>query len=286
MTAEYQKPDYELVDYKIYSLDNNIIDPVTKKQLLLRGPKPDLNSDYFAVIGAAQVFGRFCAEPFPDLLGKKLGLELINLGRGGAGPFFFIKNDSLINYLNRAKFVIIQVMSGRSESNSVFRSDGIGYYTKISDGTNIGCDEAFKQILESKDTSYIKKIVQETREAWIDNYKLLIEKITVPTILFWFSERLPHYEDSYEDVYALFNKFPQLVNKSMVDNIKQYSDNYVECVSTRGLPQYFFSRFNVKQIKIEDPWGEVWESNWYYPSPEMHQDAANVLESVCKEVIN
>ena len=40
-------------------------------------------------VGAAQTFGRLCALPFPSLLAETMGIEVLNLGHGGAGPEFF-----------------------------------------------------------------------------------------------------------------------------------------------------------------------------------------------------
>src|SRR5690606_20333234 len=80
----YQARDYDIVDYRMYEL------PGTR--LWFRGPMPDLEAGrYFTCIGAAQTFGCFCSQPFPDLLAQKLGLPSLNLGYGGAGPEFFAR---------------------------------------------------------------------------------------------------------------------------------------------------------------------------------------------------
>ena len=122
MTEGYADPDWEVVDYQMYCLDSEVIDRQTNTVLLLRGPKPqNLESgEYFVCIGAAQTFGRFCERPYPTLLQERLGLQALNLGRRGAGPSFFSKeNDKLLGYINGARFAVIQVMAGRSEGNSL-----------------------------------------------------------------------------------------------------------------------------------------------------------------------
>jgi hypothetical protein len=285
----YTNQDWEVVDYQIYCLDPEVIDYQTNTELLLRGPKPQKLEEgkYFVCIGAAQTFGRFCEEPYPTLLQKRLGIKTLNLGRGGAGPSFFSKNnDKLLEYINNARFAIIQIMSGRSESNSLFTSKGLGFYTRVSDGTPIGCDDAFKELLKQHDKDYIKTIIAETRHNWVNNYKELLKKIKIPKILFWFSVRRPHYREKYENVHNLFGEFPQLVNARMINQIRKHSDEYIECTSKKGMPHILINRFTGKPITIEDPWGGVWDKNWYYPSPEMHISAANALEKVCKRYIN
>jgi hypothetical protein len=289
MTAGYAEPDWEVVDYQIYCLDPEVMDRQTSAGLLLRGPAPqDLDeSKYFVCIGAAQTFGRFCENPYPTLLQEKLGIQALNLGRGGAGPSFFSKDNArLLEYINGASFAVVQVTSARSEGNSLFDSRGLGYYYRISDGTGIGCDDAFRELLEENDKARVRKIVAETRHNWVHSFKELLQAIQVPKILFWFSVRGPHYIENYDNVYALFGEFPQLVNANMVKQIKKYSDAYVECISRRALPPSLVSRFTGEPTTVEDPWGGTWHENWYYPSPEMHVDAANVLEKICKKYLN
>jgi hypothetical protein len=289
VTYAYQETDWEIADYQIYCLDKEIIDRSTNAELLLRGPKPkSLNKgEYFACIGAAQTFGRFCEKPYPIIMQEKLGISALNLGRGGAGPSFFFKdNKKLFEYVNNAKFVIIQVMSGRSASNSLFESQGLGCYVRRLNGAHIGCDEAFKELLATSDKDYVKKIVAETRDDWIQSFQEILESITVPKILFWFSTRRPNYQEKYTNVSLLFGEFPQLVNLDMIRQLRNYCDYYVECVSRRGMPQPLINRFTGESTKIKDSWGGgEWLNNWYYPSPKMHIDAAKALDKVCKRLV-
>jgi hypothetical protein len=288
VTYYYQETDWEVVDYQVYLLDEAVIDRSTNTPFLLRGPKPKTlkQEQYFACIGAAQTFGRFCEKPFPLLLQEKLGIPALNLGRGGAGPSFFLqKNTKMLQYINNARFAIIQVMSGRSASNSLFESNGLGFYTRRADGADIGADEAFQEVLASSKKTDLQQIVEETRADWIKSYQELLEQIKVPKILLWLSERRPRYWERYYSVYSLFNKFPQLINQKTVDQVKKYCDCYVECISRRGMPQPLINRFTGKPTTVKDKWGAgVWTDNWYYPSPEMHIDAATALESVIKKL--
>jgi len=289
MAETYARPDWEVVDYQIYSLDPEVIDRQSNTELLLRGPKPNNlgNGQYFVCIGGAQTFGRFCKKPYPTLLQERFALQTLNLGRGGAGPSFFSNdNEKLLKYINNARFAVIQVMSGRSASNSLFNSRGLGAYQRKSDRTWIGCDDAFKQLVEQGDKYSLKKIVSETRQNWTKDFIYLLRQIIVPKILFWFSVRKPRYREKYNDVYRLFGQFPQLVNSAMINQLKKYSDHYIQCVSSKGLPQLLINRFTGIRTIVEDEWGGTWNNNWYYPSPEMHIDAANSLEKVLRKYMS
>lgn len=293
----YQDRDWEIVDYGLYRLDDS--------DFMVRGPRPDNmeKGNYFVCLGAAQTFGCFCEKPYPILLQEKLNIQALNLGIAGAGPYYFLKHDRLLEYVNNARFAIIQVMSGRSESNSVFDSGGGEHLKRRSDGAMIGADDAYQQLLQEK-TGWrkllfwrkkhdVEQIVAETRHNWVNNYKSLFEKIEVPTILLWFSKRKPEYKESYAHAWSLFGEFPQLVNSDMINQINRCSDEYVECTSSRGSPQLLISRFTGEPTTMDPAnarkdlgTGERQSHNSYYPSPEMQIDAANLLEPVCEKYVS
>jgi hypothetical protein len=286
MAAEYQEPDRRVVDYQAFCLDEAIIDPSRFYPLRIRGPRPKRleRGTFFACLGAAQTFGRFCEEPFPTLLAQRLGLPALNISHGGAGPSFFCKDNArLLDYLNRARFVIVQVMSGRSESNSLFESNGVGHYTRRSDGASLGCDEAFATLLKTEPRRHVARIVQETRRSWFESYQALLGAIHVPKLLFWFSTREPDYVPRWDSVAGLFGAYPQLVDGDMLAWVRGLADHTVVCVTRRGLPQTLRDRFTGEPTVVSDEWtAQPWSENWYYPSPEMHEDAAGALEPAAR----
>ena len=285
MAGTYGKYDERVVDYELYILEPPIIDPVTKAPLELRGPRPSSfePGHYFVCIGGAQTFGRFCIKPFPLLLQESIDLPALNLGRGGAGPSFFSPtNEVLLAYVRGARFAVLQVMSGRSAGNSLFRSEGLGSYVRRSDGIYVGADEAFANLLRERSRKEVQQIVAETREEWMESFRALLKAIDVPRILLWFSIRPPAYRDGYDSVSTLFRDFPQLVNEKMIRALMPYCDHYVSCVSSRGLPHLLNDRITGEPVVVQDEWGGEWSVNSYYPSPEMHLDAARRLEPVAR----
>ena len=123
----------------------------------------------------------------------------------------------------------------------------------------------------------------ETRENWIDSFRSLLAAITRPKILFWFAERGPAYSERLDDVHGLFGGFPQLVNRAMMEHIWPLCDQYVECVSSRGMPQALRNRFTGEPALVNFGQGRKGEQprasshNSYYPSPQMQLDAARAL---------
>jgi hypothetical protein len=285
----YAGRDYEIVDYHMTDLPRSGIQ--------VRGPlPPDLEpGSYFAAVGAAQTFGCYCENPFPQMIAERIGLPALNLGIAGAGPEFFLVDDDMIPHINRARFAIVQVMSGRSQSNSVYSCDGKEYVTRRKDGRQLGAEEIFDELLGKpvpKESSILQRarrkvvnlmgrsatraLVEEIRANWVRSNLELLDRIAVPTVLFWFSRRGTDYTEDYASTFKLFGEFPQLVHTEMLAPLKARATSYVECVSARGTPQKLFSRFT------GEPATEPHAFNAYYPSPEMHEDAADALEPVCR----
>ena len=290
MAAEYQPSDWRVVDYHPYCLDEAIVDRSTRRPLWIRGPRPERlePGEYFVCLGAAQTFGRFCNRPFPTILQDRLGLPVLNISHGGAGPAFFGgNNERLLTYINDAKFVVVQVMSGRSDSNSQFESEGVGYFRQRSDGRFMDADQAFSNLLRTQPRAVVAEVVEETRRSWLSSYRQLLAKIRVRKILFWFSTRTPDYQQGWKNVESLFGPFPQLVNAAMIADLRRSCDDYVECVASHGLPQVLVDRFTRLRTTVTDPWAaNPWRENRYYPSPEMHEIAARALESACRAIGN
>lgn len=282
----YQAPDWWIVDYKLYARPDLPRDLLPGLPLRLRGPAPGERAPggYIAFVGAAQTFGRFCPEPFPALVSKDLEIPSLNLGFGGAGPPVFLRHPELIQLMNEAVLVVLQVMSARYEGNSLFEGSG-GPLKARSTGERMRAEDAYEPLLALGDQALVKSIVRETRETWIAGYKQLLSLIQVPTVLFWLSVREPGYTEKYDSVDELFGDFPHLVNQEMVETVKSDCDAYVECVSVRGRPHQLRSRFTGKPTRVVVPWGPDMTENTYYPTPEMHQDAGALLSPVCRAVL-
>ena len=280
----YQKRDLEVVDYRLCSLK-----PQRKNiTYVIRGEQPASlePNQYFVSLGSAFTFGTFCQQTHGSILAEKLSLPHLNLGFAGAGAKFFLNHHQLIEeYVNQAQFVVILVMSGRSESNSLLANGGLEICQRRTDGNYLTAEEAYRELIEQHDLEYVQKIVAETRSNWVKNYQQLLSMIKVPKILLWFSKRSPDYQEKYTNIRTLFANFPQLVNSQMLAEIKDYTDEYVECISKRGSPQLLINRFLNKPVTITTREGKVKTHNDYYASPQMQLDAAEILEPVCRQYL-
>lgn len=302
--SNYAARDHEVVDYQMVELPGT--------DLWFRGPLPDLKpGEYVTCVGAAQTFGCFCERPYPTLLAESLGLPVLNLGYGGAGPRFFARQERLLEIVNRGQLTIVQVMSGRSEDNSRFESGGLERLTRRRDGKPMAADDAWRSVLEWDfrwkrspvgrgllrrlsqrfARPEAERLVAETLRNYVNSSLDLLNAISTPKVLLWFSRRQPSYTPSLENLHRFFGAFPQLVDQPTVEAIRPHADAYIECVTERGMPQPLVSRFTGDPVEVklaadrDDFAGRVWTHNTYYPSPEMQVDAAAMLEPVIAQLL-
>lgn len=277
----YQSADGEIIDYGEVPLPGTVIQ--------VRGPLPgNLDRGGFVCgIGAAQMFGRFVERPFLRLLGERLGVETLNLGSAGVGPGHFVRRPNVLKIMNRASVVIVQVMSGRSVSNSYFENTNAGSlrpWNAPKTQKPRHAINAWDIALAEKGPMFIRDLVVETRRNYVEEMKLLMSWIRPPKILFWFSERTPPYRERYETADAVFGAFPHLVNQAVMDELRPCAQFYAECVTFRGMPQPLIGRFTGKMVDlVVTP--RMPGYNTYYPSPEMHEDAADALIPVLAEAL-
>lgn len=278
----YQHDDLEIVDYKLYPLGD----------LTHRGPPVDFAAPYFSSIGAAQVFGRFVDEPFPTTIGRSLGLQSFNVGMSGAGASFFSQRPKLIETINKGKFAIVHLMSGRSLSNSVVKvgqNQGTLTVRSKKDGRPRFAETVYDELLRSEPPEEMVCLRQENRNIYVQQMRDLLTSITVPKVLLYWSTRSPEYKEGTSNIESYWGGFPHFVNREVVNSLLAHADQYVECVTARGLPQ------PVRSLKTGDPivlWAEdkfpnvkLRHHNHYYPSPEMNKDVADALLPACREVI-
>jgi hypothetical protein len=276
MGSNYQRFDSPHLDYALW-------DCPFDKTVKLRGPPVDTTRPYVVCLGAAPTFGRFCREPFPELLSRQLGMPVLNAGVAGAGPSTFLR-EGWSAWLNGAKAVVVQVLAARSESNSLFECDpargALG--VRRCDGSEMRFEEFLRRLMGSADPATVRQVVEETRQNYVRNMTRLLEGIHSPTILLWLSKRPPRYVIDDRKLHGILNAHPQLVDDVMLDQIRTHADAVVECVSSAGSPQRLWPA-------AEPIPGTVMEegvlTNRYYPSPEMHTLAAAKLAEACRSIL-
>ncbi|MFT4511882.1 MAG: hypothetical protein ACI89X_002084 [Planctomycetota bacterium] len=273
---------YQGLDAPHFAYDMHPVDGIDTHTY--RGPIPDLSQPYFACIGGAQTMGRFVTDTYANTLSSALGLPCLNLALGGAGPRYALQPD-VMTRLQRAKFVIVQVFSGRSASNSRYDNSESGRNNGrcVHSGENKFYEQFLAEILRREDDALLRRIVQETREDFAFSMKQLADLLPGPKVLLWLSKRKPAYTTNYSHQFGISNHYPQLIDAETLAEFRPHYDAYVECAESLGLPQALWHGEQVDGTERDDD-GQVW--NTYYPTPEMHAAAAKLLFPTCKQLLD
>ena len=100
-----------------------------------------------------------------------------------------------------------------------------------------------------------------------------INAIETKTILMWFAQRAPEdVSDDPDD--SDFPQYPEFVDRAMLETVAHSAEGYVEVTTNEGLPQDLTVEGRPVLFR---PSGEPINVNRQYPSPEMHDLAAEML---------
>lgn len=281
-SLDYSKRDHEIVDYQYYEIDGipgvKFRGPPLSKDVIASG-------QYFTCLGGAQANGIFVERTFCDILSDRIGLPVLNLSVGGGGAGFYLQAPGLLDLVNGGRFTIVQVMTARTEPNARFAPYGfVEALLDLKTGQQISTMEAWTQVF-NEERAQAPAYVAQSLENWVRRYRDLAEKILVPKILFYFSDKdLDEPIDySASDMMSIIGKFPQFVDAASLNAIRPLFDAYAECRSMRNYGYRLVSRFTGAPVEVDGgamaayAAGMKWSTNHYYPSPEMHEDAADAL---------
>lgn len=283
--SEHQIDD-PLFDYKIYRFG--------RSRQVFRGPQPDLRGRYIAFVGGSSTFGRYNETPYPDLVGSKAGQTVLNLGSDGAGPGFFLSDPEVLRAAMDADLTIVQVMCATATSNRMFAvrprrnlrlhtiSDLlVGIYPEV-DFARFSFTKGMLKHLYQLDETRFKLVSNEMKNAWIGRMQTLLSTIETKTLLFYLSERDP--DNTHTPTGDLTDmKYPQFIDRAMLDAVKPAADGYAECVTSTGMPQDL--RVDGRPVLFR-PSGEAINENTEFASPEMHKAAADALMPEIERLVN
>ena len=282
-TVCYQSRDWKIVDYHSTR--------IAKLDYAVRGPVPEVLNpgEYFVTLGSAATFGAGVQRPYAALLSQELGMPALNLGFAGASPEFYVGHhaEGLRHWLAGAAFVIVEVMSSRSVSNSRFqttegRSDAIDL--KKPDKPPVNSMITFRKLHAGDKKHVLARLIGESLEAHEALFDDLVAMSPAPVVGLWLSTRSPDTVDRdqlREDIdmrARALTVHPQFADRKLVDQLAQKCREFVEVTSQRGQPVTAVNRFTGEP----ENWWNGTPTQSYYPSQEMHEDAAMALLPVVR----
>lgn len=283
LTVDYTSRDYEVIDYQYYTLP-------AMPRVRLRGPRFDplaaAPQSFFTVLGSAHTLGVFSPITFTGLLAEKYGMPGWNVGVGGISAYFYNQHPEIIEYANRGKFVILQVMSARLDGNDRLESTAAAQLVRDRKYGDIVSPEMVWARIDKEEPEKKAAYIAQSRASWERNHRQLLDVLKVPVVLLWFAARdIKESFDSGKSQVGSTSElsFPQYIDYRNVDVLKPLVAATTVCNTSRNAGHPLISRFTGKPVRVNHhdlrdgrgaPVDFFEDRNHYYPSPEMHEDVA------------
>ncbi len=220
------------LDYQLCSLPGS--------RLQFRGPLPDLDNPFVAVLGGTESFGKYVETPYPALLADWLGLPVANLSIPQAGLSLFSDEPVLLDAASRAEVTVLQVLGAQNMSNRLYsvhsrRNDrflGVSpalreLFPKV-DFTEINFTGHLLAALSATSDSAFATLVEELKWAWVQRMRRILSIIRGEVLLLWISERpMQHSSGRCAD------HEPHFVDAAMVDELRNDLAGVVEVTVLR-----------------------------------------------------
>jgi hypothetical protein len=252
---------------------------------------------YFVVLGSATSFGARVDSPYGQLVSDWLGMPYLNLSHAGASPEFYVKHHmaEIQPWLAQAAFVIIEVMSSRSISNDRFDSvegRGVARDKKKPSAEPVRVLPVLRRMAKAGRMAKLEKLVRQSLHGHRTHFEQLVQAAPGKKVLLWLSKGSPDDFDRREvakmtskTFLAHAGRHPHFNDRKLVRNLSRLVHASVECVTTAGPPFLGVHRFTGN----EEPWTrrmgkEDADGQAYYPSPEMHQAAFEMIKAKLPEL--
>ena len=276
--VSYQDKDFECVDYEQYEIAPDLP--------LFRGPPvpPEAleRGDYFCVIGAAQTLGRLALRPWPTLVSEATGLPVLNLSRGGAGPEAYL-HPTLLELANRAKFVILQVMSGRSVGCDEYPGEVL--VTREGVSTGVHRLELLRQFWR-EDPNKAFHYATKWNNSYFELYSQMRAAIRKPTLLLWISDRTPEgWRPKVLLTHPKTGSFPHLVGNELFQRTASLFDAQFKYL-TGPISEKTISRLTGEPCPyFGDSGNKLHREQIYYPTAANHAQLAQRLTDWLETVV-
>lgn len=281
MALGYQEEVGDFINY------NNTLSPFG---FYTRGPiylQDKILENSISFLGAAQTYGTWCEYPFPWLVANGLSLNCFNLGHAGAGPRAFL-NPDIIKAINKTKFCIIQVMSGRSVSNRYMKQVAGAARVRLNHPLlpeeTLLAHVAYAKLLNILSHTEMEDLISESIVNLLNEYKQLSQLITVPKLLLWISSRHPKYKRNYDSVGGLLGSFPHLIDEPTYQKMASLFTHSLIVASDKLIDRPLWSETKMTNFTVERPWGKIERYSRHYSHPYLHVLAAQMILEKIHEI--
>lgn len=253
-------------------------------KLLFRGPRRNLESKYCAFVGGTETYGKFIANPFPDLVERYTGLNCVNFGCPNAGIDVFLNDPVVPVAASNAQVSIVQVMGAQNLTNRFYkvhprRNDRFlkasqllrSIYGEV-DFSEFHFNKHMLKSLMTLSPERFAVVRRELQQAWQARMSMLLSRIGGQVILFWFARHKPEHETRM----PWFGTDPMFLTRDMIEFLRPKVTDIIEVVASpraqgQGTDGMVFSQ-------MEAP------AAGHIMGPAAHEEAAQALVPAIKNL--
>lgn len=168
-----------------------------KSKLMFRGPRRALDGQHLAVLGGAETYGKFVADPWPALVEAGLGRPVVNFGYMNAGIDVFVGEPTVIDACAGAVATVVQLTGVPNTSNRFYavhprRNDRFLRASPLMktifreiDFTEFNFTRHMLAALQARAPDKFSLLLDELGAAWVARVRLLLQRIDGRVLLLW-----------------------------------------------------------------------------------------------------
>ena len=230
LSEEVEEDANRRLDYQLCEFEGT--------RLSFRGPAPDFDQPYVAVLGGNETYGKYVQNPFPDLLGDWIETPVMNLGVQQAGLSLFAEERWLLDIASKAEVTVLQVLGAQNMSNRLYsvhsrRNDrflGVSpalrnMYPTV-DFSQINFTGHLLETLSQQSRGAFAVLMEELKFSWVQRMRRLVRTIESDVVLLWVSDRHPDQSGNH-----LHQSEPMFVDRTMLNELAGDVCGIVEVVS-------------------------------------------------------
>lgn len=211
-----------------------------QSRLVFRGPWRAARGAYAVALGGEETYGRFVADPWPQLLEGATGRMVLNLGVPHAGPDAWLNEPDVLRLAGGADLRLLQVPGAVNLSNPLYtvhprRNDRFlrasprlqRLFPEV-DFMDFAFTRHMIRALAARGQPRFAEVAHILAEAWLDRMAALLEALGGRTVLVWLAVRPP---PSAADRLRLAPGAPLLVDALMLQALRPRVAGLVEVQS-------------------------------------------------------
>lgn len=284
VVSKYFREDARAFDYRPWRVPGS---PVEARGCGDGGPP---QGRYVACIGSAATFGRLVERPFPDQLRDRLGVDVVNLGIGGARPAVFADDEGLAAIVRGAACVVVEAMSARGYATDLFVPEhaftNMGRPGGDPEAVMEFVDRVHEPALAAGERARLERARRVCRAAWVRDMKRVAALAPGRSVLLYVSRRPPHAaSDATADTFEGWSGgFPHHVDGRLLGIVAPLFEGTVTVVAGGEPDDQIVDRIDGRPLELFSEMPHP-DRNFYYPTRAMHADAADALVPVIRAVL-